>query len=442
MTTQVLILLGLILLNGVFAMSEIALVTARKARLRKLVEEGDRAAAAALALGEDPNRFLSTIQIGITSIGILNGIVGEAALAPPFADWLETLGIDQPVSDYAATALVVVVVTYVSIVVGELVPKRLGQFNPEGIARFVARPMTFLAVLSKPFVRLLSVSTTAMLRLLGASASTGPTVTEEEIHAMLAEGSESGVIEQSEHKMVRNVFRLDDRQISSLMVPRSDIVWLDTNDPIEVNLAKVSDTVHSRFPVCTGGPDEVLGFLHAKQLLIRSLAGEPFDLTKGLTPALFVPETLTGMELLENFRGSNAHTALVVDEFGGIQGLITLQDLLEAITGEFGEPNAEDSWAVQREDGSWLLDGLIPIPELKDRLDIKSVPDEERARYQALSGMLMLMLGRLPATGDTVVWDNWRFEVVDMDGKRIDKVLASPVPVAPPSDGSGVAADA
>ncbi|NLD69213.1 MAG: DUF21 domain-containing protein, partial [Limnobacter sp.] len=223
MTTQVLILLGLILLNGVFAMSEIALVTARKARLRKLVEEGDRAAAAALALGEDPNRFLSTIQIGITSIGILNGIVGEAALAPPFADWLETLGIDQPVSDYAATALVVVVVTYVSIVVGELVPKRLGQFNPEGIARFVARPMTFLAVLSKPFVRLLSVSTTAMLRLLGASASTGPTVTEEEIHAMLAEGSESGVIEQSEHKMVRNVFRLDDRQISSLMVPRSDI---------------------------------------------------------------------------------------------------------------------------------------------------------------------------------------------------------------------------
>ena len=434
MTTQVLILLGLVVLNGLFAMSEIALVTARKTRLKKLVDEGDHLAAAALALGEDPNRFLSTIQIGITSIGVLNGIVGEAALSPPFADWLESFGVEQPYSDYVATALVVILITYISIVVGELVPKRLGQFNPEGIARIVARPMTWLSVISKPFVRLLSVSTVGLLRVLGASSRTGPTVTEEEIHAMLAEGSESGVIERSEHAMVRNVFRLDDRQISSLMVPRSAIVWLDTTDPLDENLAKVAETVHSRFPVCTGGPDEVLGFLHAKQLLARSLAGQTFDLTQGLTPALFVPETLTGMELLENFRSSNAHTALVVDEFGEIQGLITLQDLLEAITGEFGGPDEETSWAVQREDGSWLLDGLIPIPELKDRLELKAVPDEERARYQALSGMLMLMLGRLPQTGDTVVWDGWRFEVVDMDGKRIDQVLARVVPVAPPAE--------
>ena len=427
--TEVLILLGLILLNGLFAMSEIALVTSRKARLQKLVDEGDSAAAAALALGEDPNRFLSTIQIGITSIGILNGIVGEAALAAPFADWMETLGASQPWSDYAATGLVVVVVTYVSIVVGELVPKRLGQFSPEGIARIVARPMSWLSVATRPFVRLLSVSTELLLKLLGARTASGPSVTEEEIHALLAEGSQSGVIEHSEHAMVRNVFRLDDRQISSLMVPRPDIVWLDIADPLEENLAKVAGTVHSRFPVCRDGLDEVLGFIHTKQLLARSLTGQPFDLSEGLQPALFVPETLSGMELLENFRTSNAHIALVIDEYGEIQGLITLQDLLEAITGEFGSPDDENSWAVQREDGSWLLDGLIPIPELKDRLGLRAVPEEERARYQALSGMLMLMLGRMPQVGDIVVWENWRFEIVDMDGKRIDRVLASEVPL-------------
>ncbi len=428
--TDVLILLGLIVLNGLFAMSEIALVTARKARLQKLVDEGDAAAAAALALGEDPNRFLSTIQIGITSIGILNGIVGQAALADPFGDWLETLGASEPWSDYAATGLVVVVVTYVSIVVGELVPKRLGQFNPEAIARVVARPMAWLAAATRPFVRLLSVSTELALKVLGANRATGPSVTEEEIHALLAEGSQSGVIEQSEHAMVRNVFRLDDRQISSLMVPRPDIVWLDVADPIEENLGKVAGTVHSRFPVCREGLHDVLGFIHTKQLLARSLTGKPFDLTADLQPALFVPETLSGMELLENFRSSDAHIALVVDEFGEIQGLITLQDLLEAITGEFGEPDEETSWAVQREDGSWLLDGLIPIPELKDRLGLRTVPEEERARYQALSGMLMLMLGRMPQIGDVVVWENWRFEIVDMDGKRIDRVLASEVPLA------------
>ncbi|MFA7664798.1 MAG: hemolysin family protein [Burkholderiaceae bacterium] len=433
--SDILILLGLIIVNGLFAMSEIALVTARRARLQKLADDGDRSAAAALALGEDPNRFLSTIQIGITSIGILNGIVGEAALAAPFADWLETLGIAvAPWSDYAATALVVVVVTYVSIVVGELVPKRLGQFSPEGIARVVARPMTFLSLASKPFVWLLSRSTELLLRAFGTNFTTSQSVTEEEIHAMLAEGSQSGVIEQSEHVMVRNVFRLDDRQISSLMVPRPDIIWLDLSDSIEDNLATVANTVHSRFPVCDGELNNVRGIIHTKQMLARSLTGQAFDLTQDLQPALFVPETLTGMELLENFRSSDAHLALVVDEFGDIQGLITLQDLLEAITGEFGAPDEETSWAVQREDGSWLLDGLIPIPELKDRLELRSVPDEERARYQALSGMMMLLLGRMPQTGDAIDWENWHFEIVDMDGKRIDKVLASQV--VPPSEDS------
>lgn len=431
---EIAILLGLIVLNGLLAMAEIALVSARKVRLQKLVDEGDRAAAAALALGSDPNRFLSTIQIGITSIGILNGIFGEAALAAPFAAWLETLGIGQPWAGYAATVLVVVVVTYVSIVVGELVPKRLGQIDPEGIARLVAYPMTLLATLSRPFVRLLSASTDLVLRGLGARGDRVPSVTEEEIHALLAEGSYAGVIEQSEHAMVRNVFRLDDRQISSLMVPRADVVWLDVDDPLPVNLAKVVDTAHSRFPVCRNGFGEILGFVHSKQLFAQSLRGTPIDLTRGLQEILYVPETLTGMELLENFRSSNTQIALVVDEYGEVQGLITLQDLMESITGEFASADGSDSWAWQREDGSWLLDGLIPVPELKDHLGLRTLPEEERERYQALSGMLMLMLGRMPQTGDTVTWENWRFEIVDMDGNRVDKVMATRIPVATATD--------
>ncbi|KAA0219081.1 MAG: HlyC/CorC family transporter [Lautropia sp.] len=431
---EIAILLGLIVLNGLFAMAEIALVSARKVRLQKLVDEGDRAAAAALALGSDPNRFLSTIQIGITSIGILNGIFGEAALAAPFAAWLETLGIGQPWAGYAATVLVVVVVTYVSIVVGELVPKRFGQIDPEGIARLVAYPMTLLATLSRPFVRLLSASTDLVLRGLGAHGDRVPSVTEEEIHALLAEGSYAGVIEQSEHAMVRNVFRLDDRQISSLMVPRADVVWLDVDDPLPVNLAKVVDSAHSRFPVCRDGFGEILGFVHSKQLLAQSLRGTPIDLTQGLQEIVYVPETLTGMELLENFRSSNTQIALVVDEYGEVQGLITLQDLMESITGEFASADGSDSWAWQREDGSWLLDGLIPVPELKDHLGLRTLPEEERERYQALSGMLMLMLGRMPQTGDTVTWENWRFEIVDMDGNRVDKVMATRIPVAAATD--------
>ncbi len=424
----------LILLNGVFARSEVALLTARKARLQRLVADGDRSAAAALAMGENPNRFMSTIQIGITSIGILNGIVGEAALAYPFSQWLFGLGVPGPYASMLATALVVIVITYVSIVVGELVPKRLGQINPETVARFVARPMSWLALASRPFVKILSASTDLLLKLMGVDPASVSTVTEEEIHAMLAEGSDAGVIEQNEHAMVRNVFRLDERQISSLMVPRSDVVFLDVDESVEENLAKVADTDHSRFPVCRGGLDDVIGFVHTKQLLAQSLRGQAIDFTQNLQEILYVPETLTGMDLLENIRNSNTQIALVLDEYGEVQGLITLQDLLEAITGEFASPGDENSWALQRDDGSWLLDGLIPIPELKDRLALRTVPDEEKARYQALSGMLMLVLGRMPQTGDTIVWENWRLEVIDMDGKRIDKVLASPISSVPTTE--------
>ncbi|MDO4232020.1 MAG: hemolysin family protein [Lautropia sp.] len=428
---DILILLGLIVLNGLFAMSEVALLTARKARLQRMVADGDKSAAAALALGEDPTRFLSTIQIGITSISVLNGIVGQAAFAPPLAAFLHSLGVAPKTAEGLATALVVIVITYVSIVIGELVPKRLGQIAAESAARLAARPMGLLAMISRPFVMALTGSTNLILRSMGIDPASTQKITEEEIHALLAEGSESGVIEQSEHAMVRNVFRLDERQISSLMVPRSDVIFLDIEESPEENLARVADHEHSRFPVCRGGLDDILGIIHTKQLLAQSLRGESIDFSENLAEALYVPETLTGMELLENFRNSNTQIALVLDEFGEVQGLVTLQDLLEAITGEFASPGDEDSWALQREDGSWLLDGLIPIPELKDRLHLVSVPEEDKARYQALSGMLMLLLGRMPQTGDIIEWENWKLEVVDMDGKRIDKVLATQM--KPPS---------
>jgi len=422
---EVALLLGLIVLNGLFAMAEIALVTARRGRLQALEHQGDLGAAAAIRLNAEPTRFLSTVQIGITSIGILNGIVGEAAFARPFAEWLRDLGFEPTFSSYAATAMVVIVVTYLSIVLGELVPKRLGQLRAESVARLVARPMLGLAAASKPFVRLLSGSTDLILKIFGLHGTGAPTVTEEEIHALLEEGSDTGIIEDEEHQMVRNVFRLDDRQIASLMVPRSEIVFLDLDRPLEENLKRIEDSEHTRFPVCRRGMRDVIGVISAKQMLTQTLRGQPLDLSRSLAPAVFVPESLTGMELLQNFRSSNAQLVLVIDEYGEVQGMVTLRDVIEAITGEFHTHNVEDAWAVQRDDGSWLIDGLIPIPELKDRLELQTAPEEERGRYNTLSGMVMLLLGRVPHTADTVDWESWRFEIVDMDGKRIDKVLAT-----------------
>ncbi|MEC5386887.1 hemolysin family protein [Uliginosibacterium sp. H3] len=425
---EVAILLVLILLNGAFAMSEIALVTARRARLQKFIEDGDVGAIAAAKLGEDPTRFLSTVQIGITSIGVLNGIVGEAAFAQPFAQWLEHMGLQAPASAYVATVLVVLTITFISIVLGELVPKRLGQLQPETIARLVSRPMNLLAVVTKPFVQLLTGSTLLILRLLGVNNVGNNTVTEEEIHAMLAEGSSSGVIEHQEHAMVRNVFRLDERQITSLMVPRSDITYLDIERPWDENLQLIEQSERSRFPVVRGGLDNILGVVNAKQLFAATVRGGIPDLSQSLQQPVFVPESLTGMELLQNIRSSGVQLAFIIDEYGEVQGIVTLKDIMEAITGEFKTRHAQDGWAVQREDGSLLLDGLIPVPELKDRLELRNVPEEEKERYQTLSGMMMLMLGRIPRTADKVEWDGWSFEIVDMDGKRIDKVLAVKIP--------------
>lgn len=422
---EIAILFSLILLNGVFAMSEIALVTARKARLQVLVEEGDKGAAAAVELGLEPTRFLSTVQIGITSIGILNGIVGEAVLSAPLALWVQGFGVEQKISEYAATGLVVLTITYFSIVLGELVPKRIGQMSPETIARLVSRPIQWLALVSKPFVRLLGGSTDIVLKVLGVSQKSGPSVTQEEIHALLTEGSDAGVIEHQEHTMVRNVFRLDDRQIGSLMVPRADIVALDANLAWQENMKRIEAEDHTRFPVVRGSYSDVVGVISSRVLLAKMLKGDTPNLATDLQPPVYVPESLTGMELLETFRTSGVQLAFVVDEYGEILGMVTLKDVMEAITGEFKPKSNETAWAIQREDGSWLLDGIIPVPELKDRLVLKSVPEEERERYHTLAGMLMLQLGRMPRVTDHIEWEDWHFEIVDMDGKRIDKVLAS-----------------
>lgn len=422
---DVALLIFLIVLNALFAMSEMALTASRKARLQVMVETGDAGAVAAMELHEDPTKFLSTVQIGITSIGVLNGIVGDAAFSAPFSAWLQhAVGLHDRAAEISATAMVVALITVLTIIFGELVPKRLGQMYPESVARLVAQPMNWLSTATRPLVRMLSFCTESTLHLIGVRGGPSRSVTEEEIAASLEEGVDAGVIEAQEHQMVRNVFRLDDRKVSSIMMPRAEIVWLDSAAlPADV-LKVVSADEHSRYPVCRGGLDDVVGVVSAQSLLQQVMSGAVLEVTERLQSPVFVPETLSGMELLDQFRASNVQVVFVVDEYGVVQGMVTVRDVLEAIAGEFTTPS-DDAWAVRREDGAWLFDGLIPVTELKDRLDLKELPQEERGRYNTLAGMIMLLLGRLPDVSDSVEWEGWRFEVVDLDGKRIDKVLAS-----------------
>ncbi|MHA7002719.1 MULTISPECIES: hemolysin family protein [Aeromonas] len=422
---ELLILIGLILLNGLFAMSEIAIVTARKARLTRLADEGSGGARIALRLAEDPTNFLSAVQIGITSIGLLNGIYGESVLAKPLALWLTELGMGERASAMVATVFVVVVVTYLSIVIGELVPKRIGQISAERIACLVARPMLGLAMLTRPFVWLLSASTHTTLSLLRVRQDGANNVTEEEIHAMLVEGSEAGVIEDEEHRMLRNVFRLDERTLSSLMVPRSDIHFLDLEQPLEENLRRMTAEQHSYYPVCEGSLSNVVGILHATRVLDAFVQGRPIELRAMVQQGSLLPETLHGFELLNHFRTHSEPLALVVDEYGELQGLVTQRDLLEALAGDFPDNASDENWAVQRGDGSLLLDGLIPLPELKDNLSLSRLPEEEKHHYHTLSGLIMFLLGRIPRTGEVLNLEQWQLEIVDMDGLRIDKVLAT-----------------
>jgi putative hemolysin len=429
----------LTLLNGVFAMSEMALASSRKARLSAMGESGDKGAQAALGLLDNPTQFLSSVQVGITSIGMLNGIIGEAAFSNGLAAWIQTFGAPPRASEITATALVVTTITFITIVFGELVPKRIGQLYPETVARLVSRPMMSVATGFKPFVRLLSISTQAVLKLLRIDNSAGRAVTEEEIAASLEEGVDAGLIEEHEHQMVQNVFLLDDRLLTSLMLPRSDIEWLDASDTVAQAIDKAGATGHSWYPVCRGGLDDVVGVVNVAKLLALRGQIQPVPSGQGpgavpsvadrigayAVPAVFVPETLTGMELLEQFRARSTRIVFVVDEYGVVQGLMTPMDMLEAITGEL-QPGAQvDAWATEREDGSWLIDGVMPVAELKARLDIRELPEEGKGRYNTVAGLLQSVSGRLLKTAEVVECAGWRFEVLDLDGKRIDKVLAS-----------------
>ncbi|MEP6966148.1 MAG: hemolysin family protein [Polaromonas sp.] len=441
-----LLIVFLTLLNGVFSMSELALASSRKARLNAMADSGDKGSRAALGLLDNPTQFLSSVQVGITSIGMLNGIIGEAAFSGGVSLWLQGLGVSLRAADISATALVVAAITYVTIVFGELVPKRIGQLYPETVARLVSRPMMWVAAGAKPFVWLLSFSTHAVLKLLRVDNSAGRSVTEEEIAASLEEGVDAGLIEEHEHQMVQNVFLLDDRLLTSLMLPRSSIEWLDASDTIAQAIDKAGATGHSWYPVCRGSLDDVVGVVNVAKLLalrgqiqltpaaaMASSAPTVDDRIESYAvPAVFVPETLTGMELLEQFRARSTRILFVVDEYGVVQGLMTPMDMLEAITGELQTGAQIDAWAIQREDGSWLIDGVMPVSELKARLDIRELPEEERGRYNTMAGLLQSVSGRLLKTGDRVDCAGWRFEVLDLDGKRIDKVLASLIGPAGP----------
>jgi len=425
---EFLILLLLILMNGLFAMSEIAVVSSRKARLQQLADEGKSGAGVALELATEPGHFLAATQVGITLVGILSGAFGEATVAASLAGRIAQVPVLAPYAATIALAIVVSAITILSVILGELVPKRIALRNPEGIAATVARPMRLLSKVTYPLVRFLSILTESILKLLGSAPASTPPVTEKEINVMMEQGAEAGIFEQEEQHLVANVFRLDRQKIGAIMTPRVDVIYLDVEDSYEDNQRKILDNAHSVMPVCRGGIVNVLGIVHAKDLLRRSLSGEPFDLLSSLKPPLFIPETATAMTLLEMFKKSGRHVAFVVDEYGDAQGLVTINDVLESIVGDIpseGEPM--DASAVRREDGSWLLDGMLPMEKFRELFPDVDLPEEESDTYHTLSGFILTRLKRIPATADHFSWHRWRFEVVDMDRNRIDKVLASPV---------------
>ncbi|MDI9330407.1 MAG: hemolysin family protein [Alphaproteobacteria bacterium] len=439
-----LLIIFLTLLNGLFALSEMALSASRRVRLLTMSEMGDERAAAALRLMDQPTRFLSSIQIGITSIGVLNGIVGEAAFSQGLSRALVEWGVAANWADVLATALVVGLITCITIVFGELVPKRIAQIYPETVARWVSPAMEKLAWLTRPLVALLSLLTSMTLHLMRVDTRAESSVTEEEIRASLSEGVDAGVIEQQEHQMVRNVFHLDDRPLSSLMVPRTGIVWLDHEESVSQALLQLRHRPsHSWYPVCRGGLDDVLGLVSLADLLQQD--DDTLALGQLAQPVAFIPETLSGLDLLEQFRRPNAQrqapamarVVLVVDEYGVVQGLMTPRDLLEAITGEWvGQAADDNAWATRETDGNWLLDGAMPIIEFKHQLGIEQdLPDESKDRYNTVAGLFLSLLGRLPEVGERVECADWQLEVLALEGRRIDRLRATSTHRADPNQG-------
>ncbi len=420
---EIVTILVLILVNGILAMSEAALVASRKARLQQKAGEGDRGSGLALKLIEDPNTFLSTTQIGITLIGVLAGAVGGATLSDALAGVLKQIPFLAEYSDSIALAIVVLSITILSIWIGELVPKRLGIHSPERIARVVAGPMLFLSKVFSPFISLMSLGTNFVLRLLGMKASSEPPITEEELQMLMTQGTEAGVFEEAEQDMVEGVFSLSDQRVYSLMTPRTEIVWLDIDDTSEDMRHKIAESEYSRFPVRQDSLETILGIVKSRDMLVQSLSGVEIKLKDLLKPAYFIPETMFASRALEIFKEKGTELLLVIDEFGGLQGLLTIHDVLEEIVGEieFDEPQA-----TQRQDGSWLLDGMLANDEFKEIFKLDSLPHEDE--YETLSGFMMVSLGRVPQATDHFEWESLRFEVIDMDGRRVDKVLVTALP--------------
>jgi putative hemolysin len=424
---ELLFILLLIVANGVFALSEMAIVSARKVRLRQRAKAGDKRARAALELAKTPGRFLSTVQIGISLVAALTGALGGATVAEELAARLNHIPFLVPYSETIGVVIVVLVITYLSLVIGELLPKQIALSNAERVASLVAPPMKLLAKLASPVVYLLNASTKVLMRVLGVKPSLDPPVTEEEVRVMIAQGTQVGIFEPIEEEMVGQVFRLSDQRAFSLITPRSEIVWLNLDDSPEDIRQQIVSSGYSRFPVGEGSLDEVRGLVQARDLLAQSMAGEPIDLEAVLRPTLFVPESIPVFEVLDRFKQTQSQVALVIDEYGILQGLVTLDDILEAIVGDIPDPGEViDLEIVEREDGSWLLDGMVPIDEFVELFQLKTPLDRREWNCQTLGGFVMTVLGRIPTVGDRFEWNNLRFEVVDMDGLRVDKVLVVP----------------
>ncbi len=427
LTTEILILVLLILTNGLFSLAEMAVVSARKVRLQQRSEEGNKGAKTALSLAAQPTRFLSTVQIGITLIGILSGAFGGATIAESLAAYFAQFPALTPYSEAIGVGIVVTVITYFSLVLGELVPKRLALNNAESIASSVAPIMQFIATIVRPLVSLLSASTELVVRLLGIKPASEPTITEEEVKILIEQGRDTGVFEDVEQEIVERVFRLSDRTVNSLMTHRSEMVWLDVEDPLEENIKKMTDSGHTNFVVCQDDFDHVIGILRAKDLLREYSAARAVSIPQSLAMPPFVPETMNALEVVVHLRHDKSPVALVVDEYGSIEGMVTLTDILEAIVGDIPALDEEgEPAAMQREDGSWLLDGMMPVDELQMLLDLDELPDDSDD-YETVGGMFMTKLGRIPALGDKFEWKDLRFEIMDMDGHRVDKVLVIPM---------------
>ncbi len=423
---EIIVIILLILLNGILAMSEIAIISVRKARLRQLSNEGNASARMALQLAESPGDFLSTIQVGITLVGVLAGAFGGVTIANQFVPYVSAVPALAPYSGAIAIASVVIVITYLTIIVGELAPKRIALNYAERISLLVALPMHYLSIIAMPIVRLLSLSTEAVLWGLKVKPSIEPPVTEEEIRVLISEGAAAGVFEEAESDMVESVFRLGERRVSAMMVPRTDVAALFTDDSVEEIRHKILESGHSSFPVCEGSLDHVLGVVYAKDLLNRYMAGQPMDIKAAMKEPLFIPESMPALKALELFKKSRKHMALIIDEYGGMQGLITIHDIMESVVGEI--PDIGGPSIVKRENGSWLIDGMLPIDEFKNTFEIDSLPDEDTGAYQTLGGFVMTYLHRIPSVGNHFAVGDYTYEVVDMDGLRVDKVLLTPKP--------------